>query len=75
LSTVASDHVRTVLRCIPDASSGEVVSTHDICVRLNLSRDIVARVLLGALRAGLVERPRFGVYRLAPKPSQSPSNP
>lgn len=67
MTNVSDANARAVLRCVPDAGSGEVVSVHEIKERLGLSTSTVTKVLLDAVRSGAVERPRTGAYRLAPK--------
>jgi len=54
-----------VLRCVPHAGSGEVISAYEIRQQLDLSTSTVAKTLADAHRAGRVVRVRKGQYQLA----------
>jgi predicted transcriptional regulator of viral defense system len=56
-----------VLRCVPDAGSGDTITAQEIAERLGLRPANVQQVLSRAMRRGDVVRVRFGVYQLAGK--------
>lgn len=62
-----SEPMQRVLRCVPDAGSGETVTPVEIAGRLDVRNEVANQLLIRALRRGLVVRLRMGCYQLAPK--------
>jgi DNA-binding IclR family transcriptional regulator len=61
--------MRRVLRCVPDAGSGDAVAPIEVAAQLDLPHATVHQLLIRAFKRGLVTRLRPGAYVL-PKGSR-----
>lgn len=67
MTRIGSSTRDRVLRCVPDAGSGETIRPNEIAGRLDMREVNVLAALHRAHKAGLVVRIRSGDYQLAPR--------